>query len=586
METKGTLGVNKQQLINLLGSKMYRSDVQNVAVKELIQNAFDACKIAQALGLISKPRIGVETDYYHRTVTVSDNGIGMTPEIVQKAFFTIGGSDKGGVDNRLRSGGLGLAKMAFLFSSKRISLTTVRDGIMTSVNTTPEEIQSDNFIIKTDYTSAPNGTTVQVVIPNDYVDENGESHYISFSEKPSFLNYPLIWDGLELFVNGRPVFVGRVPEGYAQLGVAKSAFGDIEIFVKPRNASWKSSYIEAEVYISGLRQFRKSFYQNDSKANIEAILNILPSVDTSSRVYPINNTREGFNAVVNPEVEDLKWLMLKINSLMAKRRARDMFANKIASSAKSVSDVSVQYDADLAFNQAIEQVQSAFTKEVTPSGRVENVISIEAIHTQREAEKRESSLDFSGIRLDAFDVAPIDTDNLDINKPLFHNNTNMIIEDDGQMVMDEIGDLMLQLKKLYMEIYQDESSKLERQFWGISFDTRYLGVHVSEKIINLLAINPFLGGKRQINVNPIEYRVEAILHEIMHEFTHNARDYHDASFCTELMYTYARFAGIGASFIAWKDRLRECVRRNISVFAKYEMLYAEAHNVSDGFDID
>ena len=114
--TKGKLGVNKEQLITLLGSTMYQSGRQEVAVKELMQNAFDAVKIAKSQGKIERGTINVVIDTKNRTVKVSDNGTGMTPEIVQKAFFTIGGSYKGdNVDSRLKSGGLGLAKMAFLF---------------------------------------------------------------------------------------------------------------------------------------------------------------------------------------------------------------------------------------------------------------------------------------------------------------------------------------------------------------------------------------------------------------------------------------------------------------------------------------
>lgn len=585
-EIKGTLGVNKTQLINLLGSKMYRSDVQNVAVKELIQNAFDAVKIAKAIGQINAPRIDVKINSYDRTVIVSDNGVGMTPEIVQKAFFTIGGSDKGGVDNRLRSGGLGLAKMAFLFSSERITLTTIRNGIMTSVDTTPEEIQEDRFIIRTDYTSAPNGTTVKIKVPGDYRDENGDRRYISFSSKPSFLEYPLLYDGLKLIVNEKETNISRVPNGYALLGVAKSDFGDIEMFVKPIPRSKWSSSVDAEVYISGLRQFRKNFWVDPNKPNIACILNILPSVDTSSRVYPINNTREDFNAVVNPEVEDLKWLIKKINSVMEKRKARDMFANKIATSSKTVSDVRVECDPEASFNDVISQVQSAFKPQVI-NGRTENVILINELHEQRVAEekRRDSSMDFSGINLDVFDVSPIDTANLDLAKPIFHNNTDLTLEDDGQRVLDEIGELLLQFRQMYSTVYPNES-RVQRQYWGISIDTRYLGINVGESIINMLAINPFLGMKIVDNTNPIESRVEAILHEILHELTHNHHSGHGAEFCSGLMYTYAAVAGIGVSFNQWKNRLRDCVRENITTIAKYECLYAQAHNVSDGFDCD
>lgn len=160
-----------------------------------MQNAFDAVKIAKSQGDINDAVIDIEINATDRTITVQDNGIGMSPEIVQKAFFTIGGSYKGdNVDNRLKSGGLGLAKMAFLFSSDFVEVSTVNNGIKTYVKATPEQIQNDNFEIVTTKTNEQSGTKVTVKIPKTYINENGEQRNISFSEYPRFLSKPMIGD--------------------------------------------------------------------------------------------------------------------------------------------------------------------------------------------------------------------------------------------------------------------------------------------------------------------------------------------------------------------------------------------------------
>jgi hypothetical protein len=48
-EEKGELGMNKQQILMLLGASMYNKPIAQVAIKELLQNSFDAVKAASNL---------------------------------------------------------------------------------------------------------------------------------------------------------------------------------------------------------------------------------------------------------------------------------------------------------------------------------------------------------------------------------------------------------------------------------------------------------------------------------------------------------------------------------------------------------
>lgn len=86
-EIEGKLEANKDRLIELLGSSMYSEKLKDVVYKELLQNAFDATKIAESKGLIDKGKIDIEIDEKDRVISFTDNGIGMTPEIVQKHFL-------------------------------------------------------------------------------------------------------------------------------------------------------------------------------------------------------------------------------------------------------------------------------------------------------------------------------------------------------------------------------------------------------------------------------------------------------------------------------------------------------------------
>lgn len=86
-EIEGKLEANKDRLIELLGSSMYSEKLKDVVYKELLQNAFDATKIAESKGLINKGKIDITVDEKNRTISFTDNGIGMTPDVVQKSFF-------------------------------------------------------------------------------------------------------------------------------------------------------------------------------------------------------------------------------------------------------------------------------------------------------------------------------------------------------------------------------------------------------------------------------------------------------------------------------------------------------------------
>jgi hypothetical protein len=102
------------------------------AIRELLTNAQDACilRTVEDAGF-SNPHIDIEADDRRSTLTVSDNGIGMTEEDIRRFMATIGASSKrerlSGVqrDARLRQvGGHGLGIVAFLIVADRIEISS------------------------------------------------------------------------------------------------------------------------------------------------------------------------------------------------------------------------------------------------------------------------------------------------------------------------------------------------------------------------------------------------------------------------------------------------------------------------------
>ena len=89
------LGVrlNKTNIINLIASDAVWQSEIGLPVRELIQNAVEACRYRayrSRVGEHYSPQIKVEFDRAAHTVTVSDNGCGMTQRVVINHFLTVG----------------------------------------------------------------------------------------------------------------------------------------------------------------------------------------------------------------------------------------------------------------------------------------------------------------------------------------------------------------------------------------------------------------------------------------------------------------------------------------------------------------
>jgi molecular chaperone HtpG len=80
--------INLPGLLRLLGSNIYAEP--DVAVREMIQNAHDTCILRHREEPSLSPRIDVSYDKDARTLTFSDNGMGMTEEELHKYLATIG----------------------------------------------------------------------------------------------------------------------------------------------------------------------------------------------------------------------------------------------------------------------------------------------------------------------------------------------------------------------------------------------------------------------------------------------------------------------------------------------------------------
>jgi hypothetical protein len=104
------------RIFPVLSGNLYSSYLPRIAVREVLQNAWDA--------IASRPdgHIHITIDAEAKSVSIQDNGAGMTPEEVREFMLTLGGSGKaeGGM-----AGGFGIGKVAVFMGGSSFTIETV-----------------------------------------------------------------------------------------------------------------------------------------------------------------------------------------------------------------------------------------------------------------------------------------------------------------------------------------------------------------------------------------------------------------------------------------------------------------------------
>jgi diguanylate cyclase (GGDEF)-like protein len=116
-KSRAGMGVNRERLADTMSANVYSGGLAKVIVKEAIQNAIDAVRPTGG------GTIKVKLDDKARTITVSDNGVGMSPETATGAFLDAFESEK----PEGASGGLGIAKAALFRYAEPFRTVTVAE---------------------------------------------------------------------------------------------------------------------------------------------------------------------------------------------------------------------------------------------------------------------------------------------------------------------------------------------------------------------------------------------------------------------------------------------------------------------------
>nr|VFK58768.1 MAG: molecular chaperone HtpG [Candidatus Kentron sp. TUN] len=130
---KHTISINLPGLLRMLGENIYAEP--DVAIREMIQNAHDTCIIRGARDShFRNPEIHISFDKNRQTITILDNGAGMTEEELHRNLATIGESftriqreefkNKDAREAALLIGQFGIGLLSAFSISKRVEVIT------------------------------------------------------------------------------------------------------------------------------------------------------------------------------------------------------------------------------------------------------------------------------------------------------------------------------------------------------------------------------------------------------------------------------------------------------------------------------
>ena len=603
------LNMDKAGILKLLGANMYAKSAAEVAVKELLQNSFDAIKggVSKVNGdgetvkpLYDSGEITITFDDNNRTITFTDNGRGMTPDIVRGAFFTVAKSDKSDLPMHMRSGGKGVAKLGFLLGSESVKLDTVRDGVRVRVDATAEDIAGKTFqIVKTPAPKGEHGTTVTVKIPEKYVDpDTGEEKNIYFSSNPDFydvLKKPLIgpvtvktirkttFDAKETTL---PIGLNFPADKYTELKV-KFKWGDaIVYFGKERNNSKYKWDIPHQVLSAGVYQFDTEFKLGDDKIPYDIVINVQPNIGAQSADYPITNNREAFTPRTK---EDIKSLNEYLGQIARGYEAADLQENF----KNIVSMPRAELGADIA--ETTGKLQKSFDRKGTTERRelppmptevrVEGTRVIATDSGKVVADRAKAEETANKTTFAAEKAAPKAEDffmQMDQSPklPIFHNNTNVDFLEIGRQYGEperffaELGTLMVEMKEILGDsgLYGYDKLKPENLFFGgVSIDKGYGGVHLRGVPYKAVFVNPFydfgaktLGGVRRF-----------LMTTMVHELAHTNASGHDVAFNTQMVQVDQYLEDIGM-YDYFADSLLDLLMQHESTFTAMREAYGRS----------
>jgi hypothetical protein len=574
METiKSKPGANVARIAKLLGPQLYgsMSDISNVSVKEMLQNSFDAIKTMIENGTITQGNINIDVDKDTRTIAVTDDGSGMDSDVLANTFFTIAGTKK---ETEFGSGGFGIAKMLFLFGNENVEVITMRDGKISSMQSTGKNlmaaledpafapnIEVDDKSEWPDYEKMfpkGHGTFVRVTVPKEYKDQStGEMKEIKFTDSkyayPVLENSPLfaninvkfnddtVWDmGTEFPANEYTTFVD-----------ANFDWGTARIYVsKDQKDQWGDNL---HILSNGLWQFSQGMKLNPMEMFGKNIphrfyLDVVSKVKPDEEGYPFQLNRQGFTKEAESDLDLIK----KYLTLHYQQKDFDTSAKTFGT---------VQYlgrerslfgkDKGISVSETINLIpESPKVKEVdgieegsqveVKNGKL--IVNGKVVPVLTPEDMKKAAINIDELQIPQSSINPKKVmihDNLEVKNTdgTFSPITQLAIDEFGERFHDfmfNLGDAFMALRDATARLMPADRKgidykNLAKEAIGISFDKEYRGVSITLPFKGLF-INPAFPEF----IDTPEEAALGMFGTMIHELAHHKVRNHGADFPAEM----------------------------------------------------
>lgn len=558
---KAKPGANTKRLAQLLGPKLYGdpTNMDLVSVKEMLQNSFDALKSLLEKGQAKNPKIDITFDRDKRQISVVDNGSGMTADVLGGPFLQIAGTSK---EAEQSSGGFGIAKMLFLFGNKDLRVVTMRDGKVSTLVSTGEQLfnalenEADAPVIKIEAPTKEHkamfpeghGTSVTVTLPESFKDPStGEMRAINFrsgvyshqavQESPLFHPIEVNWHDKRYATAPKetlPIGANFPHDKFTQLANVKFDWGTARIYVSKGDLD---RYHNLTVLSNGIFQFSSQIKKDARDPYGDNIPNhFYLDIDSKAKPtdpgYPFDLNRQGFTQHAK---EDLK----KITNYIQRMHQQSDFATMV----KNFGDI--QYYDEKGVPGEKQLLAPDIPERETPLAAISAGDKVEVkdgkliVNNREIPDLSESDLKGAGIK---FDELMMDQSKIDPNSVMLHDNIEVYTGPNGYVSLvtlgrEEfgarfdsyafgIGNFYRQLRDVVADVMNYPDLTLEAV--GISFDQEYRGVSIKLPFSGM-----FLNPAAPRYTDPIRAAV-GMVGTMIHEFAHHKVRSHDADFPAEM----------------------------------------------------
>lgn len=592
-------GVNAGRMAKMLGPQLYGDigQIGPVAIKEVLQNSFDAIKTHQLRGL-GKGKIDIKTRPETREIEITDNGVGMTPETLGTKFLEIAGTGK---EEGASSGGFGIAKMLFLYGNDNLHVISMRDGRVSEMTTKGGEL----FHALEDPTAAPNievrdatpedhsmfpdgsGTRITMEIPKTFKDpKTGEDLPIDFPnyewDVPSLNRSPLFAD-IQVRFNNSAVPIGDAfpMENFQPFSNIDFGWGNARIYVtREAKQGWGDN---VHILSNGIFQFSKKMSKEpmnpySGPIPYEFYIDIAPKVSPEEPGYPFNFNRQSFTERAN---KDFGKILSYINALYAfddLAKGAESFGN-----ARYFNETTGQLGAPINLQPTLK-VTNSFANTIKAGDEMYVRDGRLYVNGRELPELKESDLKEGLPKAEELKVDPalIDPDSVMVHDNMLVTGANgervpfydaMRTEFGGQAdkFLYHVGDIFRTLRNQVAEIL--DYPELKSEAIGVSFDPEYRGVSIRVPFSGSF-INPFL--PESANIVEAAY---GLFGTMIHELAHFKVRNHNEKFPAEMQRIWYKLQANMRDFWGLQNNL-------LSVMETYTEVFEHGKTLLEGGDAE